>query len=326
MNILAMCPNPEDATSFYRGVGPLGALKKEIKSLNGSFYDSVEWTHLATCDILFVQRPFLPDHLHAIELAKDMHVPIWLDFDDDLFSISLDNPAFDTFYNARETIQKCIELSDVITCTTAALRETLGPKARIIPNAWNDYLFPFPKEFKPRERGFFWRGGTSHMSDMQSVIDPLRKAHEKYPDREWNFLGAKPWPIFSAIPDSSKVKLHLPMPLITYFKRLSDFNLELAIFPLMDSPFNWCKSNIAWLEATYAGMPIVCRDWPSWPGPSCAFTYATADDFFKGVVYALESSKLGDTCHRNSVDLVNEKYLLSDVNEDRKALLEEFVK
>ncbi len=71
--ILCSIPDQNDATSFYRAVGPLGHLRKN-SSINVSYMiaERVSWGMLAMCDMVFFQRPSTEGQLRAIEMAKDM--------------------------------------------------------------------------------------------------------------------------------------------------------------------------------------------------------------------------------------------------------------
>ncbi len=48
---------------------------------------------------------------------------------------------------------------------------------------------------------------------------------------------------------------------------LSEAAPSAMIFPLHEHPFNRCKSNIAWLEATFAGAACIAPDWAEWRHP-----------------------------------------------------------
>ena len=55
-----------------------------------------------------------------------------------------------------------------------------------------------------------------------------------------------------------------------------------SVFPLVDTPFNRAKSNIAYLEAIMCGAIIVAPDWQEWRHPG-VINYT--DDFKEKVGY-----------------------------------------
>ena len=56
INLLAVIPNTEDATSFYRAIGPLGQLRKIMPELNIiSGVQRFTWAVMQMSDIVFLQ-------------------------------------------------------------------------------------------------------------------------------------------------------------------------------------------------------------------------------------------------------------------------------
>jgi len=45
-----------------------------------------------------------------------------------------------------------------------------------------------------------------------------------------------------------------------YAKKLASLDLDIALAPLEDNPFNACKSNLRLLEYGAMGWPVVCSD------------------------------------------------------------------
>ena len=86
-NLAVLCPSNTDATSFYRGIGPLAEIRRERFNLALTFINDVNWSTLKLCDAAFLQRPFTSNHLKIAELVKRNQLPLWIDFDDDLFSV-----------------------------------------------------------------------------------------------------------------------------------------------------------------------------------------------------------------------------------------------
>jgi hypothetical protein len=53
---------------------------------------------------------------------------------------------------------------------------------------------------------------------------------------------------------------HPYTPLAEYPARLAALNLDIAVAPLAQTPFNQAKSNLRLLEYGVLGIPVVCTD------------------------------------------------------------------
>lgn len=331
VSILAICPDAEDATSFYRGVGPLSYLRKQNKDIEVQFYDSAAWTHLASADILFMQRPFTPAHLHSFKLAKDLNIPVWVDYDDNLLQMTQDNPTHEIYHQAdiQSSLYQMICNADVVSTSTKFLAESFmkyNKSVKVIQNAWNDHMFPFPLKHdrKPKD-GIFWRGSHTHQNDLFSVFDGVKTVSKEFPDKPWVFIGISPWSLNGAFQKKGTVQFCHTMDLMKYFTNLKHFRYEAQIIPLLDTPFNRSKSNIAWLEGTYAGNTVVCRDWEEWPSDIQCFHYKTAEEFADRIMCALKDPILREAQIQHSIASIQENYLLSKVNQKRLDLIEELL-
>lgn len=315
-------PNPEDTTSFYRGAGPFQMLRKLIPELKCYFLKNTAWSTLRQFDLIFVQRPFEKQCVDLLTSAKQCGIPTWVDHDDDFTSIPKDNPAFDFFSDdeIQSNFKKCLELASFVTVTTEALQKTLkqwNDNVLIIPNAHDDYLLgPCAPEEK-RSNTIVWRGSNTHQNDLLHFKDEIIALGEKFPDFEWHFLGYDPFFITSKI----RHKFHKARPVIDYFALIKHLRPAVLMCPLVDVPFNHAKSNIAWLEATFAGAVTVGPSFDHWQRPG-VFNYTNPESFYDKVQSAI-ASLTGEVTQETAIGAayIRKNLSLSVTNQARAALV-----
>jgi hypothetical protein len=278
MIVGAVVDSPDDATSFYRAFGPFRELRKhgvEVVLMNRA---PVTWSMMIGIDVLFVLRPRRPDHLISIENAKEYRVPVWIDYDDDFLNVPIGNPshAYGTLEGMRAKMIRMLGLADAVTFSTRALMESMGPytssKARtgVLPNAWDSDLMPEKEkhELEPNAvRRVLWRGSSTHADDLSWAAPGIREASASYPGFQFVFWGYATESVQRAVSDGCQFNYVGPSGVVSYMRALARMNPQIVIVPLQDNAFNRAKSNIAWIEATYAGAVTVAPAYEQWQKP-----------------------------------------------------------
>lgn len=286
---LACClPNPTDATSLYRAMGPLSPLANagavELHTLA-----AFNWAVMKMMDGLFLQRPHTSDHVRLIALAQSMRKPVWIDFDDDLFAVPDCNPT-QSFYMKQSVqfdIARCLVRADVVTVSTAALQLKLraifeqiskdDPDARgnvgkivTVPNAYDeDLMAPLTAKYGKQDKAVLWRGSQTHDGDLEAHTPDIAACMEKHPTWTFVFVGNPFWKTIRTLQaiDAKRVVVVPAMDPIDYLKFMAATKPALVMVPLEDSPFNRAKSSCVWLEATHAGAVTLAPDWEEWHRP-----------------------------------------------------------
>jgi hypothetical protein len=314
--LLAVFPNIGDATSYWRGVGPLSKLYMDDWHIQFGA-SQVGWPDLIQYDALFVQRPADPVHVDLIQRAKSMGIPVWVDYDDNLYAVPVSNPAFQHYGRpeVQKTIAACVKMADLVTVSTKALQDCYRTDALVIPNAWNDYLFPL-NDLKKQQKTVMWRGSPTHDEDVLSWADDLVEMYDEFPEYKWVFFGGCNWQLLERLKDSSRrVQMLSGTDPISYVKALEKIRPEWVIVPLKDNLFNQGKSNIAWLEATYAGAACLAPEWAEWN----KFGVAT---YRESMYQTFKSSKdYAAALNDDSRIPIKREYVLSEVNALRRSLL-----
>lgn len=268
MKIGYITPDETDALAFYRGSGPLSHLRKKVHDLEyEAMPNSISWASIRKYDLLFMQRPWLVEHLKIAELADKWNVPLVIDFDDWLMELPVSNPAYEAFNkNKKNIVQICNAASAIIVATNklAELFKTLlidpNKPVVVVPNAYDVDLFKKyrnEKNIKDKKKIFAWRGGNSHMEDLLSVKQDYLNLFQSFPDWEFVFIAQHPWFLEAKAPN---VKTADALKIIEYFRALHDTAPAILAHPLADSDFNRSKSMCSWLEATHARAAFIGPD------------------------------------------------------------------
>jgi GT2 family glycosyltransferase/glycosyltransferase involved in cell wall biosynthesis len=160
-------------------------------------------------------------------------------------------------------LQRCDRLV-VTTDYLANAYEGYIPDIRIVPNrleqdAWLPLRSLRRTGKKPR---IGWAGGNTHREDLLLLREIIEQTR-----------GEADWIFFGMCPDEIRPLLaeyHPPVEFRDYPAYLASLNLDLAVAPLSDTPFNRGKSNLRLLEYGILGIPVVCSDLePYRNNPAC---------------------------------------------------------
>jgi hypothetical protein len=320
------CPNELDATSFYRGMGPMGLLKKQMGDIIINLMRDVNWSYLSMVDMVFLQRPCLPAHLTIVKYAKRLGIPVWVDFDDALFHVPNWNP-FHSVYSQPDRMKATAEIiatADVVSVSTphlAGLYQELNKNIVVIPNAFNDEFFKYEPPSPEKKKLICWRGSQTHREDLNIASEAVTDLAVKYPEVTWMFIGDNPW-FTSYMPDKSAIVVPALDP-IEYFEFIKKTAPTIQIAPLVDNDFNRAKSNIAWLEATYSGAVTLAPNWGEWYRPGITNYTDRAD--FKVKLEGLICGANFNSLQAASWLYIKNELMLSNVNQKRIDIINQYL-
>lgn len=269
MKILFVCPDLTDPTAFYRSSG----IAHDLEDKSGHEITTIQWNQvpvhwqiICNYDVIMMQRPFTKVAADLCLYAKAMNRPVWVDYDDNLFCLNPENKAFNIYNDpaTQENVKNCLKAADVVSVPTEYLRQyysVYNQNIQLIPNAFNDNIFK-RGILKKRENTVIWRGPESHIYDLMSFGREINRFVGEFPVFEFLFMGFYPWFL-----SETKNKGYLPgLDIILYFNKLVDLAPTVLHVPLHDDMFNRCRSNVAFLEATFAGAVTICPGWWNLPG------------------------------------------------------------
>lgn len=321
MNLGVISQGHRDASTYYRADGVLAYLRQMA---DVRLVVDTEWHYqkLMQCDAVFMHRPWIDGHRNVAEMCKTLNIPLWIDYDDDQFSLNRYNDFHDEFMqpHLHDNMRRISELASAISVSTEALLERY-PKAVVIPNALNDYVWKL--EPSNPKKVITWRGGATHVGDLEPFMPAIGRVANDYPDWDWHFFGCPHWNIESVVPND-QLHRHKWADPFSFMKEFRSVAPAVHIVPLADNRFNRCKSNCAWLEATYAGAAVVAPAWPEWSrfGVTC---YDSADSFESCLRGLLDDPPAWKLWNEESRNVISESLLLSHVNKLRVDLLSQIV-
>jgi hypothetical protein len=250
----------DDGSNYYRIQGVLPFIRHEnIELVDISKLDWYTWATYTGFDILIIPRPYDQSMFEIIQMATVMNIWTILDYDDDCLNIPDHHPSYDLYQENRTNILSCIKAADEIWVTTKSIRETFYPfnhNIHVIPNAHNDYIFPVEqrKKFNYNNKKVVYRGGKTHRIDIKNATEALVKAAKENPKWTFLYLGvADNSEFYEDNKGNENVTLTNGIPCVQYLNNLYDFNCPVMINPLDTHKLNKSKSNISWIEGTYAG-------------------------------------------------------------------------
>lgn len=269
MKVLAICPNPLDATSYYRAWGTFGDLTKrygvQFTNYKDSWLEYQEgkkgfcWPVALQYDWFMMQRGFGEMSINLAAYIKQLKGKLWYDLDDNLWDIP-DHYKIKVHFGPKvlKTINTLIQMSDLVTVSTEHLAkrvlEETGVVAYVIPNGLD--LRRFPVQPYHSSGSVIWRGSNTHISDLRTHKVILEEIGKETEVEFWGYDPCKDLPLLSM-----KNKHVQSLDVFQYFDKLRIEKPSIILTPLAETPFNESKSNIAWMEITMAGGVSVSNQW-----------------------------------------------------------------
>ena len=172
-------------------------------------------------------------------------------------NIPKNNPAYEKKYpDIKKRLQKSIGKCDKLIVSTKPLLDAYGKFAKeksIVPNYLKSdiWLHLEPQRFVGKKIRVGWAGGAFHQGDLAIIKDVVKELKDEV---EWVFMGLAPQGC------EKFIEYHESVPLREYPQKLATLNLDLAVVPLEQHPFNDAKSNLRLLELGILGWSVIATD------------------------------------------------------------------
>ena len=324
ITIACVIPIAADPTSFYRGVGPLAQLAKDNPEIRLTFPQGFEWSQFKMADLVYLQRPADPTHFGGLCVAKDLGLPVWIDFDDDNLAVPKDNPMY-AFYQqmpVKEAIIKLARHCDALTVSTEFLKKKYGiynKNTSIIPNAVDDSLLHLRQiPPGPRQKRVLWRGTQSHTRNLMTVGRELVSLSRKHADWRFTFFGMDPIDLTDHMKNAEVVG---QVPPLDFFKTMCALHAGILYYPLGATDHAQARSHISWLEGTFAGSLCVASRNAEFTRPGL-LNFSSPSEFEDVVDKVIAGHYDVDKLVEESWAEIQEKYLLSHTNKLRMNIIE----
>jgi GT2 family glycosyltransferase/2-polyprenyl-3-methyl-5-hydroxy-6-metoxy-1,4-benzoquinol methylase len=300
----------------YRIIAPMRALNEGGRVMGyetGGYLTAPELFRMEP-DAIVLQRQVDP---HQLELMKRYirHSKAFriYEIDDLITNIPIKSIRKKHFVEQKDLhkrFRKALSLCDRFVVSTDYLAEQYqGYNADIVvvPNyieraLWGQHRPNRRHGVKPRVG---WAGSISHDGDLAVIFDVVKATAKEV---DWVFMGMCPEAIRPYV-----VEFNPGVHLDDYPATLASLDLDLAVAPLEDVPFNHGKSHLRLLEYGVLGYPVICTDITPYRGD---YPVTRVSNRFKDWVDAIRShvadrdelARRGDELR----DYINANWILED--------------
>lgn len=319
MKILYITPNPNDPLAFYRGSLPLARLRQQYDGVDYIQANQLNWSTIINCDFVFFQRPYTQEHMRAVKLCQQWGVPFTVDFDDWLYELMPDNPAFHTYNSNKDFYHYAAEHAKLVIVATQDMADfymnDYGIKCEVVPNAYDTDMLT-PRQNDDHSMIVLWRGSSSHVNDLISVRHGWLELIKKHKTWQFVFMNVPPW--WLGDNDFKNVKTLQPHGVREYMDVIQQIKPAIMTHPLVDCRFNRAKSMCSWIESCHAAAAFVGPDFKEYNRDGVT-TYKPQDNesFYNAIDGLIENPvKIPENVEKGQ-SLITGELSLRKVNEKR---------
>ncbi|MBW4023819.1 MAG: glycosyltransferase [Proteobacteria bacterium] len=264
-------------------------------------------------DLILAQRHAVPDPAAAAALlahARRTGAPFVFDLDDNLVELPPDHPEAERLGPKTDTVMTLLGGADRLQVSTPILAERLAPFVRggighiqIMPNGLDERLWgSAPGSLTAVHDDTFanalagggvsqgpvrilYMGTATHGPDLDLIMPALARLHDSFGERIAieiaGVTGAGDLPPFVRrldVPRRAGLSYPAFVAWLTDRQRRQPWSIGLA--PLVDTPFNRCKSGIKMLDYAALGLATVASDMAAYRDP-----------FYRGFTQPLETER-----------------------------------
>lgn len=247
-----MLPNDDDI-----------GINTEDPELMKNFKEYGSWESISRgSDVLVYQRPDDPQTLAmAMAMREICGAPIVFEIDDNVFDVSKNSPSYKFWRPGspyREFAEMFMSNVDAITTTNEQLKEVYSKyndNIYVLPNCQDTDDWDGIVRLKEKDKLVIgWAGSNTHYDDLHLIRRPLKKFLRNYPNAVLRIIGT--WPDF--LHDVKGVELRKDVVGVRQWQlKLADLGFDIGLAPVVDRPFNQCKSNIKWQEYSMLEVPTI---------------------------------------------------------------------
>jgi hypothetical protein len=231
------------------------------------FRNSVDFTRITGYEVCVVQRCCTPQQFQFISTAAQLGMKVIYDLDDNIWDIPTYNPAHEPLAKFRDGFGQCIKAVDVVTVSTAALRNAVqknigrmvNGQGRTIPvvvaeNRILERVFAIPARLDKLVIG--WAGSSSHIGDLVLISRGLAQIAKEHSDIIVEYRGCV-LPVGDPLWGVPNFRHRQWTPVTEFGGRMPLWGWGIALAPVIDNAFNASKSCIKMIEAGYCGIPCL---------------------------------------------------------------------
>ncbi|AXS79202.1 glycosyltransferase [Dechloromonas sp. HYN0024] len=215
--------------------------------------------------------------------------------------------------NARARLKYALARCDRLVVSTEFLAETyrhLIPDIRVVPNRLEQDIWRPLDSLKRtgKKPRVGWAGGSTHQGDLMLLKEIIEQTRD---EADWIFFGMCPDEIRPLL-----AEYHDLVPFSEYPKFLALLNLDIAVAPLAQIPFNQGKSNLRLLEYGSLGLPVVCTDIDPYRNSPACRVVNTSQAWIDALRARIHDAEAREREGKVMRDWVHANYLLENHVED----------
>ena len=319
---------------FARIIQPMEHLngwKNEEYEIETYIYDAtkderLDWLKVVSdFDMIYFNYTANPWAFAAMgAMARKLGVPMIMDFDDNLWNVQEDNPAYSVYKKGEiglKNFTAIVNEVDAVTVTNQYLknvcshnsRKTLD-KIKVFDNYIDLDLYKYPQEFKDDEKIILTHFGSStHYTDLQNkaFVDGVDRIMKDYPNA--NFLTVGSFiPLFRSKWGQRYQNEFGDIDLYKWVRnRFPEVmaKTDICVVPLEENIYTKCKSAIKFLEMSSAKKPGVwqkIRQYNSVVDGENGLLASTSDEWYEAIKKLIENTelrkKMGENAYKTIVD------------------------
>ena len=268
-------------------------------------------------DVLVMCRYANKDGLVLSQLCKENNIKIVYYIDDLLFEPSLevlDESKYLNYIKRTPTILSLIKKSDLLYCTTPALREELHVTTKHSSIHSGDICLsvdPEAMSFHRDRKKIIGYTGFGHTQDLEYIEDILLEVLSEYPDWSLELIG-------TMVPSANLRTLGDRLTIIPperdydeFISLLESRNWSIGICPLINNRFNTFKANNKWIEYSRCNIATIASDLDPYRYGSpenCLLLCNSKEKWKHSFSRLINSTQMIDTLVLNSQDVLRDRY------------------
>ncbi|MFC6806048.1 glycosyltransferase [Methylophaga thalassica] len=325
---IVVFPLNGSGTGQYRMIAPTMALANhgDVELTWMPFHEFKEQPVLPTLlelarlkpDILYVQQMLTDVAFEFLQKVKQ-HTQIKIVFSLDDLVINLPKMSDRkklVFRDMRSRLRKTLAICDhtiVSTKPLADLCRQYTDYVTVIPNRLESQRWltlSLPEKTVHQKPRVGWAGANQHAGDLALMTDVVKSLADKV---DWIFMGMCPIELRPYVKE-----FHQFVSFNQYPQALADLDLDLAIAPLEQHPFNEAKSNLRLLEYGIMGWPVIASDMYPYQqyGAPVTLIPNESDIWIETILAALAEPEKIAAQGRQLQNWVRQKFILEDHLDD----------
>lgn len=251
--------------------------------------------------------------LALMDYIQYLGVPVFIDIDDDVFSINHDNSMARAFSDPDsdklKIVKNTLENADGIIASTEYLADivkkyTYEDRVHVANNGIDfDIYDKLQNNTHKTYTHIGWQGGSGHDTDLEIIDEAVRIVCNKHKNVRFTFVGDA-----SSLSDKTKkidrVKIDRTWtPIDKFPAKIAKLGFDIQLAPLADNKFNRSKSNLRLLQAGALHTPCVASNNGPYKGFPCKHAKTTNEwvaAIEKLIADVDARNKLGDKSYKHT--------------------------